>query len=505
MDEWLCMSEEELFKEESSGTTIITTRGVNMVGESKKEDLSDIDLRKITKCIDATQYSKKCCFLRTAIIDMNFTGGSHFCYPEGTAQYSLKAYINKHLNYLGLPYLTARYIRNFERSVDMRNKYGAGNHYLDKVAEIETLYYDNLNNSYELDNIPNKNWTFFKGLDTSGYDIRCVGRLPISELIKAAESTPGCVAFNTLGYLKSKFTLKLLSTPFLNTISHDGVYLLQTSTVPAHNNDELYCISICHADGKSGCCNQIMSLISGILHAIRSKKQKVLVGEFSTDITNGKKIPSGTVFDFRLMNTLLSKYNIQLIDAHDINNSMADLPFHFHFDWINGSTKSDFNEFTQYIRFNKKYTELAQKSISTLGEKFNTIHIRSEDDAITHWSRQNNMTKDQFKGVLEKKYIDLISANFTKDATVLVLTSATDSNVIKYMKDNGYNYIINDKVFDGREENAIVDLISASQMNGCFIGNFNEDLLRGSSFSYTILHSIQNPYKYISVDLDRIV
>ena len=228
MDEWLCITEEELQQEVSNGTTIISTRGVNMIGESIMADLSDITLSEITKCKDEINYSKRACFFRSAIVDMNFTGGSHFCFPNGQIKYSLKSYIYKHMNYLGLPYLTEKYIRNFKRSANMRTT-GAGVHYKDNIDEIKELYLSHLNNSYEIDNIPNKNWTFIKGVDSNGYDIKSVGRLPVDELIKIAESTPGCIGFNTLGYLKSGSSLELNSTPWIKTFSHDGIYFLQTS------------------------------------------------------------------------------------------------------------------------------------------------------------------------------------------------------------------------------------------------------------------------------------
>ena len=97
MDEWLCITEEELLQEVSNGTTIITTRGLNMIGESNMADLSDITLSEITKCKDEVHYSKRACFFRTAIVDMNYTGGSHFCFPNGQIKYSLKSYIYKHM------------------------------------------------------------------------------------------------------------------------------------------------------------------------------------------------------------------------------------------------------------------------------------------------------------------------------------------------------------------------------------------------------------------------
>jgi hypothetical protein len=224
MDEWLYITESELLGELNAGTTIITTRGLNMIGESKMADISDIDLNEIQKCVDAVNHSKKSCFLRPAITHMDYTGGSHFCFPKGLVQYSLKAYINKHMNFLGLEYITTKYTNSFKRSEKMR-KYGAGTHYTDNIEKIKGSYNEQLNKCYLLEDIPNRHWTYFKGLDSGGNDIKCVGRLPLVELIRAAETTPGCVAFNTLGYLKSSYDLKLNSTQWIQTLSDNGVYI----------------------------------------------------------------------------------------------------------------------------------------------------------------------------------------------------------------------------------------------------------------------------------------
>lgn len=43
MDEWLYITESELLGELNAGTTIITTRGLNMIGESKMADISDMN------------------------------------------------------------------------------------------------------------------------------------------------------------------------------------------------------------------------------------------------------------------------------------------------------------------------------------------------------------------------------------------------------------------------------------------------------------------------------
>jgi hypothetical protein len=269
------------------------------------------------------------------------------------------------------------------------------------------------------------------------------------------------------------------------------------------NNDVEY-ISICHPDGKSGLCNQIMSLISGILLAIESKKTTIVVGEFNLDNKVGGKVPSKDIFDFNSMNLLLSKYKIKLVDMIDIERNLSNIKFSYHFLWINQGVKAKFEEFTRYIRFNPTYYELANKPLSILGTNFNTIHIRTEEDAINHWSKQNRMTIDQFKTSLEEIYIKKIGLHFTKSIPILLLTSDTNSPIVNYLKEQGYTYYVTDKVLKGREVNAIVDLILGSQTTNHFIGNFNNELLRGSSFSYSILQLLKPTCIYTPIDIDNL-
>ena len=49
MDEWLCITQEELKNEKLNGTTILKTKGYEMIGESNEILLSDIDLFNIKK------------------------------------------------------------------------------------------------------------------------------------------------------------------------------------------------------------------------------------------------------------------------------------------------------------------------------------------------------------------------------------------------------------------------------------------------------------------------
>ena len=43
MDEFLCVTDQDLLKETNNGVSLLTIKGVNMIGESSKIDLTDID------------------------------------------------------------------------------------------------------------------------------------------------------------------------------------------------------------------------------------------------------------------------------------------------------------------------------------------------------------------------------------------------------------------------------------------------------------------------------
>jgi hypothetical protein len=144
MDEFVCVTEDDLQKEMDAGTTILNIKGYNMIGESKTVDLSDIDLQEINKCVFHAPESKHLCFLREAITDMNYGPGSHSCQPKGAIIYSSTVYINKHMSYLGLPFITKKYVERYERNNEMR-KTGTNMHYTNDISDIENRYNNALN------------------------------------------------------------------------------------------------------------------------------------------------------------------------------------------------------------------------------------------------------------------------------------------------------------------------------------------------------------------------
>jgi GR25 family glycosyltransferase involved in LPS biosynthesis len=72
---------------------------------------------------------------------------------------------------------------------------------------------------YDMDSLPlndpvltnNVKWKFIPGLDSFGHDIRYIGRKDMKELLITASSEPGCIAVNTLGYLKHKVNTELIA------------------------------------------------------------------------------------------------------------------------------------------------------------------------------------------------------------------------------------------------------------------------------------------------------
>jgi hypothetical protein len=139
MDEWLCITEDELCEEEKNGTTIINTQGIDIIGESKILDLTDVDLHIINKYVDNPLESKKICFLRNSITDMNYNHGAHKCNPIGDIKYSTKIYFNKHMSYMGLPFIINKMIIRYERTELMR-KYDMCIHYSNNIEKITDEY-----------------------------------------------------------------------------------------------------------------------------------------------------------------------------------------------------------------------------------------------------------------------------------------------------------------------------------------------------------------------------
>lgn len=143
MDELLCVTEQDLRSEKDLGNTIISIRGLDMIGESNTLGLTDLNLQTINKFIPNSREDKSLCFYRNSIGEMNYTT-SHKCHPTGDVRYSQQIYYNKHMSYLGLDYFTDKIITRYHRSTKMRAS-GLETHYTNNIDDIKADYYNKLN------------------------------------------------------------------------------------------------------------------------------------------------------------------------------------------------------------------------------------------------------------------------------------------------------------------------------------------------------------------------
>ena len=148
MDEWLCVTQEELKKEKEENVSILRVKGYNIVCESKTLDLSDLDIHSENKGVYHIQENKKLCFLREKIVEINYRMGAHNCNPVGVnkqLKHSSKTYINKHMNWLGLEYVTEKYKNRYERIKNVHFFPQIGKHYTDDKLKVKEEFNNFLN------------------------------------------------------------------------------------------------------------------------------------------------------------------------------------------------------------------------------------------------------------------------------------------------------------------------------------------------------------------------
>lgn len=148
MDEFLCVTENDLKDAKKEGITMLRISGIDMIGESSSIDL-EIDLQKITKYIDNDLESKNLCFYRPDIEEMNYSCGAHHCNPVGNVEYSSAVYHNKHMSSLGLNFSLNKMKKRYERSHLMRDS-GMATHYTIDEVEVIDRYNKSLRESKTL-------------------------------------------------------------------------------------------------------------------------------------------------------------------------------------------------------------------------------------------------------------------------------------------------------------------------------------------------------------------
>lgn len=139
MDELLTANRDDIIKEHANGTTILKTKGYEIYGNSSKNNLSNIkpSLDKLTEGEYSLGLSKKICFNREKITDINFQPGAHTANPVGEIHYSTKEYYLYHYKKLGLEYYRYTQKRTYPRSARSRAR-GWGIHYTNNNSKIRS-------------------------------------------------------------------------------------------------------------------------------------------------------------------------------------------------------------------------------------------------------------------------------------------------------------------------------------------------------------------------------
>lgn len=219
----------------------------------------------------------------------------------------------------------------------------------------------------------------------------------------------------------------------------------------------------------------------------------------------------------------LDKHALRLHITFSINNIL----FNETYEQTNGFLKSDIfidlnnvkfkpslliqNDQTEFTKgifrnivFVPQFSQKSSEYIMNIREKnktnnINCIHLRLEDDAIEHWAKENKMFPNNFKKIIEDKYIDAITRNLKKEDVTLILSNNYDNRVIQFLRENNYNYIETQKMSDYRDVAAIYDLHCGQYCNNVYIFVYD------SSFSYTLLYRIFDQAKIKPVELNYIL
>ena len=231
-----------------------------------------------------------------------------------------------------------------------------------------------------------------------------------------------------------------------------------------------------------GLCNQLYAIKGTCEYAYLNNINIIVVENFLIDINKNAYCNISEIIDLNHLNDLLKIYNVKILDWNtDVGFLKTNVVFNPAPYW---SKSQDF-DLTTYIipnlKFTQRFYELANeilKQNKITVEPCNVIHLRLEKDAINHWSKQQNISAQEFKSLLEIKYINIINKFINKNFMTIVVASEYDNNVIKYLDDNHFFYCTTEKKFKERELNAIVDLIVSQKCNRTIIGFYE------SSFAY---------------------
>ena len=134
LDELLDINAGELKAEEKSGTSIIKTKGYNMVTLNSSLDIAGMKYGQRDEGED-----KSCLFNKKFISEINYSIGAHACFPTGTVIHSKKTYKLFHYCYINYT-LTVEKYRVYAKRVSSENVENHWGYWALSPKEIRTLY-----------------------------------------------------------------------------------------------------------------------------------------------------------------------------------------------------------------------------------------------------------------------------------------------------------------------------------------------------------------------------
>ena len=262
-----------------------------------------------------------------------------------------------------------------------------------------------------------------------------------------------------------------------------------------------YKINIAHKHG--GLCNQLWTLVIGLIVCIKQGISVLYIGSFLLDIHASSYCPIGMILSLPAMNDLLTKYNIRIEDGSRINERNTPglkvllLGWEILYEPANIDLKI---ELFQIIRFSHSIVSPALKFVNdtqTNRKKstINVVHLRIEQDWLDHISSGRNprVSPVVVYNEIVNNYINFIQRYIQKDDTTFILSGSSSNKVIDYLRNHRFTYFLFPKITPNREMNAAMDMVIGKTCNNVFIG------CGGSSFSDILLHRItgDNIQKYL--------
>lgn len=232
----------------------------------------------------------------------------------------------------------------------------------------------------------------------------------------------------------------------------------------------------------TGLCNQLWSIISGIIVSIKHGKRMLIIDKFLANVHTKVYCSIDTILCLPAMNTFLQKYNLALVDGAHINHKntpgLKMLQLGWGWEIIHDPANDNIKkELYQSIRFTPSIVYPALKFAYDIQNRvkkgtINVVHLRIEPDWLDHVALYSvpRVSQEFAYNDIANKYIDLICRYIQKDELTFILTGSLNNKVIAYLRENKYMYFLFPKITHYREINAAMDMVIGKQCNNVFIG-----------------------------------